>query len=131
MKKKLQITLLSSLLVVLVVSACASVATPTATVEVPPATAPATEAAAPTTAPAPATEAPAPTEAVSAAKPSEEEMLALLTEKLKGSPHTVEFVLSKEKTAEEWDKTLTTMIKFGAKINDEEKQLLIDWLVSR
>lgn len=77
------------------------------------------------------TEAPVTTEAQAGVTLTDAEMEALLTEKLKGSPHTLEFVLSQQKTREEWDKTITRMIGNGAKINAEEKQLLIDWLVSR
>ena len=62
---------------------------------------------------------------------TEEQMLAFLAEKLKGSPHTGEFILSQQKNAEEWSTTLDRMIGKGAKINAEEKQLLITWLINR
>ena len=58
------------------------------------------------------------------------EMEALITEKIKDK-HTLEFILSQEKTAEEWSETLDRMIAYGAEINPEEKTLMIDWLVSR
>jgi len=125
--KKLPITILSlSLVLILVLSACASA--PAATVAVQPTAvveAPAEPAAEPVVQPTayPIVEA--------GVMLTDAEMQALLEEKLIGSPHTLEFILSQEKNAEEWDKTITRMIGNGAKINDEEKQLLIDWLVSR
>ena len=123
--KKLPITILSiSLVLILVLSACASA--PAATqpvVEITPM--PPVEQATPVVQEPIATEVPAVVALTDA------EMQALLEEKLVGSPHTLEFILKQEKNAEEWNKTITRMIGNGAKINDEEKQLLIDWLVSR
>jgi hypothetical protein len=133
--KKLPITILSlSLVLILVLSACASA--PAATVAPQPTTAqaaPAEPVVQPTTYPVvEATEVPAEPAATEAGvKLTDAEMQALLEEKLIGSPHTLQFILSQEKTAEQWDKTITRMIGNGAKINAEEKQLLIDWLVSR
>ena len=75
----------------------------------------------------------APTEAVQEAPASEmtdAEMEALITEKIKDK-HTLEFILSQEKTAEEWSETLDRMIGYGAEISPEEKTLIIDWLVNR
>jgi biopolymer transport protein ExbD len=130
MKKQLVAFLSLSLVLIFVLSACASA--PAATVVVqPPAVQEATSA--PATQPAAeVTEAPVePTAVQAGVKLSDAEMQAFLTEKLKGSPHTLEFILKQEKNAEEWNKTITRMIGNGAKINEEEKQLLIDWLVSR
>lgn len=112
--KKQRWILLLSLLVLLVVSACASQAVTTQTTQQ--ATVAQTDAS---------------QTAAQPTQPSEEQMLALLKEKLVGSPHTVEFILSQKKTAEQWSSTLDTMISYGAKINAEEKQLLINWLVNR
>ncbi len=61
---------------------------------------------------------------------SDAEMEALITEKAKPQ-HTLEFILSQNKTAEEWSKTLDRMIDYGANISPEEKELIINWLVSR
>ena len=65
-----------------------------------------------------------------AGAPSDAEMEALIQEKLQGSPHTLSFILEENHTAEEWSVILDRMIGYGAKINAEEKQLIIDWLVS-
>lgn len=62
---------------------------------------------------------------------SDAEMEVLIQQKLQGSPHTLSFVLEENRTAEEWSEILDRMIGYGAKINAEEKQLIIDWLVSR
>ena len=60
----------------------------------------------------------------------EAEMEALILEKIEDC-HMLNFILSKTKTREEWSDTLDRMIGYGAKINDEEKERIIDWLVSR
>ena len=60
----------------------------------------------------------------------DERMLALITEKIEDC-HVLNFILSKDKTREEWSTTLDRMIGYGAKINAEEKELIIDYLVSR
>ena len=62
--------------------------------------------------------------------PDDAEMEDLITEKLEGN-HKFDFILSKSKTREEWSKTLDRMIGYGAKISPEEKEIIIDWLVSR
>jgi hypothetical protein len=61
---------------------------------------------------------------------SDAEMEALITEKI-GSNHTLDFILSQEKTAEQWSSTLDRMIGYGADINPEEKEAIIEWLVNR
>ena len=58
------------------------------------------------------------------------EMEALITEKIHDK-HTLDFILSQNKTAEEWSTTIDRMIKYGAQINEEEKALIIEWLVNR
>ena len=63
-------------------------------------------------------------------KLTDAEMEALITEKIHDK-HTLEFILSQDKTAEEWSTTIDRMIQYGAKITPEEKTLIIDWLVSR
>jgi len=61
---------------------------------------------------------------------SDAEMEALIAEKI-GNNHTLEFILSQEKTAEQWSSTLDRMIGYGADINPEEKEAIIEWLVKR
>ena len=75
----------------------------------------------------------APTDEVSPDVGSENddvEMEALITEKIEDN-HKLAFILSKNKTREEWSSTLDRMIGYGAKISAEEKERIIDWLVSR
>jgi hypothetical protein len=54
-------------------------------------------------------------------------MEALITEKAHDK-HTLEFILSQNKTAEQWSATLDVMIERGAKITPEMKTLIINWL---
>jgi len=58
------------------------------------------------------------------------QMEALISEKI-GDCHLLNFILSKNKTREEWSATIDRMIQKGAKINAEEKEIIIEWLVSR
>jgi len=58
------------------------------------------------------------------------QMEALISEKI-GDCHLLNFILSKNKTREEWSATIDRMIQKGAKINAEEKESIIEWLVSR
>ena len=58
------------------------------------------------------------------------EMEALIAEKAHDK-HTLEFILSKDFTAEEWSAILDRMIGYGAKISPEEKEAIINWLVNR
>ena len=58
------------------------------------------------------------------------QMEALILEKLQGH-HSIDVVLNASKTREEWVTTLDRMIAKGAVISDEEKTLIIDWLLSR
>ena len=55
---------------------------------------------------------------------------ALVLEKIAGQ-HTLEFVLKEKRTAEEWDEVLDRMIEYGAKINEQEKSLIIEWLLEQ
>lgn len=57
-------------------------------------------------------------------------MEALISEKIQNN-HMLAFILRQTKTAEEWDITITRMIGKGAQINDEEKEMIINWLVAR
>ena len=65
-----------------------------------------------------------------AAVMTDAEMEALIAEKAQDQ-HTLDFILSQEKTAEEWSETLDRMIGYGADISPEEKTMIIDWLVNR
>ena len=97
---------------------------------------PATEAPAITEAPVESveTEVAAPTEAVSedaqTAEPAAMDVEALILEKLAGN-HSIQRVYAAQKTREEWNTTLDRMIGYGAKISEEEKQIIIDYLLSR
>jgi hypothetical protein len=57
-------------------------------------------------------------------------MQALISEKI-GDCHMLNFILSQNKTREEWSATIDRMIGKGAQVNAEEKELIIDWLVAR
>lgn len=57
-------------------------------------------------------------------------MEALILEKLQGH-HSIDVVLNAKKTREEWVTTLDRMIAKGAIISDEEKTVIIEWLLSR
>jgi hypothetical protein len=61
---------------------------------------------------------------------TDEEMMALIAEKAKDH-HTLEFILSHDFTREEWLETINRMISYGADINAQEKEMIIDWLVNR
>jgi hypothetical protein len=54
---------------------------------------------------------------------------ALIIEKLQDH-HDAERIYSAQKTREEWNTTLDRMISYGAKISEEEKQIIIDYLLS-
>jgi hypothetical protein len=55
---------------------------------------------------------------------------ALIREKLQGH-HDISRVYSAHHTREEWNATLDRMISYGAQISEEEKQIIIDYLMSR
>jgi PBP1b-binding outer membrane lipoprotein LpoB len=57
-------------------------------------------------------------------------MQALISEKI-GGCHMLNFILRQDKTREEWSVTIDRMIGKGADVNAEEKELIIDYLVSR
>lgn len=61
---------------------------------------------------------------------TDEEMEALIKEKA-GDQHTLDFILGQNKTYDEWVVTLDRMIGYGADINEEEKELIIQWLINR
>ena len=45
--------------------------------------------------------------------------------------HSADRVFQADYTAEGWSDEIDDMIQKGAEVNEEEKQLMIDWLVSR
>jgi hypothetical protein len=55
---------------------------------------------------------------------------ALILEKLQNH-HDSDRIFTANKTREEWNATLDRMIGYGAKISEEEKQIIIDYLLSR
>lgn len=55
---------------------------------------------------------------------------ALIREKLQNH-HDIERIFSAQKSREEWVVTLDRMISYGAKISEEEKTLIIDYLMNR
>jgi hypothetical protein len=125
---------IAAFLLISILAACTSAASTPAAVPEVVQPAETTSAPAATEAVQPTVEAsqPAATEAAQAPSTlSDAEMEALILQKLQGSPHTLSFVLEENRTAEEWSEILDRMIGYGAKINAEEKQLIIDWLVSR
>jgi len=42
--------------------------------------------------------------------------------------HNLTRVMNAKKTAEEWEKTVTRMVSKGAKLTNEEQQVLVDYL---
>ena len=120
MKKTINSLLAIGLVAIFVLGACAPVAQtkPAAVVPTEPAAVAPTEPVAVV-----------PTEPAAVAL-TDAEMEALIAEKAHDK-HTLEFILSKNRTADEWSATLDKMISYGAKISPEEKILIIDWLVSR
>ena len=55
---------------------------------------------------------------------------ALIREKLAGH-HSEKRIFDATKTRDEWNTTIDRMIGYGAKINEEEKKIIIDYLLSR
>jgi hypothetical protein len=104
-------------IVILVVSACA----PTST-QNPPAPQP--------TAVSSSSSAEASTPTAPPSTKTDAEMEALIIEKTHDK-HTLDFILSQNKTAEQWSATIDIMMGNGAKITPEEKTLIINWLVGR
>lgn len=63
-------------------------------------------------------------------EPAPVDIEALVLEKIDGE-HTLEFVLKEKRTAEEWSEVLDRMIEYGAEINEQEKSLIIEWLLEQ
>ena len=55
---------------------------------------------------------------------------ALVREKLQDC-HSIDRIFNANKTREEWNTTLDRMISYGAKITNDEKNQIIDWLMAR
>jgi len=53
----------------------------------------------------------------------------LITDKC-SSCHSTSLVFSADYNEEGWSNTIDDMIEKGAKVTDEEKQIMIDWLLS-
>jgi hypothetical protein len=65
-----------------------------------------------------------------AAPTAEMDMEAFIAGKVDGH-HDLGRIFNATKTREEWEVTLDRMIGYGAKINDQEKEMIIDYLLSR
>lgn len=70
------------------------------------------------------------TQATSATSIDDSKMESMIMEKLLGH-HSIDIVLQAKHTREEWNVTLDRMIARGAPISEDEKKLIIDWLLSR
>jgi hypothetical protein len=112
-------------IVILVVSACA----PTSTQNPPAPQATAVSSSSPT-AVSSSSSAEASTPTAPPSTKTDAEMEALIIEKTHDK-HTLDFILSQNKTAEQWSATIDIMMGNGAKITPEEKTLIINWLVGR
>ncbi len=61
---------------------------------------------------------------------AEVDVEALIDEKVAGN-HDLGRIFNADKTREEWEETLDRMIGYGAKINEEEKEVIIEFLLNR
>lgn len=126
--------LIVPLLLVFLLAACAPQATPEAAPVAPAMEEPAaTEASAPAEMTNPTAEE-NPTDAATVAPPApapaEVDVEALIAEKVAGN-HDLNRIFNAQKTREEWNATLDRMIKYGAMISPEEKEIIISFLLSR
>ena len=69
-------------------------------------------------------------EAEEPAAPMDVNVEALIEERVAGK-HDLDRIFNATKTREEWNETLDRMNGYGAKISEEEKQIIIDFLLSR
>lgn len=134
MKSKLFAIIGVSLLSVMMLAACGGSSQPAVEpTSVPVVEQPAEATDVPMEAPAQAVENTAvvePTVAEEAAPAAEVDMEAFIAEKVDGH-HDLGRIFNATKTREEWEVTLDRMIGYGAKINDQEKEMIIDYLLSR
>ena len=126
--------LIVPLLLVFFLAACAPQATPEAAPVAPAMEEPAApDASAPTEMASPGAEE-KPAEAVTVAPPApapaEMDVEALIAEKVAGN-HDLDRIFNAQKTREEWSTTLDRMIRYGAKISPEEKEIIINYMLSR
>ena len=63
-------------------------------------------------------------------QPASIDTMALINEKLLGH-HDIDRILNAKHTREEWNATLDRMIRYGANISEDEKKIIIDYLLSR
>jgi ABC-type glycerol-3-phosphate transport system substrate-binding protein len=63
-------------------------------------------------------------------QPATVDAMALIQEKLQNH-HGIDWILNAKHTREEWNATLDRMIKYGANISEDEKKIIIDYLLSR
>ena len=70
------------------------------------------------------------TDAPPAQASEEMDVEALIAEKVAGN-HSLDRVFTAQKTLEEWNTTLDRMIRYGARISPEEKEIIINFLLSR
>jgi hypothetical protein len=56
--------------------------------------------------------------------------MALIQEKLQNH-HGIDRILNAKHTREEWNATLDRMFKYGANISEDEKKVIIDYLLNR
>lgn len=47
------------------------------------------------------------------------------------SCHNINIVLKAQKDKDEWEKTLDRMVDYGAKLNKEERKVLLDFLTEK
>ena len=82
----------------------------------------------PTTTESPSSEVVATGDACAAVPTPSVDVAALITEKLQNH-HAEDRIYSAVHTREEWNTTLDRMIGYGAVISEEEKQVIIDYLL--
>jgi hypothetical protein len=63
-------------------------------------------------------------------EPQEVDVEALIIERCDDC-HSADRVFQADYSQEEWSEVFDDMIQKGAKVNDEEKEIMIDWLVSQ
>ena len=80
----------------------------------------------------PAAETPSqePTEEETEATEEADEVEALIVDRCSGC-HSVDRVFRADKTEAEWAANIDRMVDYGAEVSEDEKQQMIEWLVSR
>jgi ABC-type transport system substrate-binding protein len=66
----------------------------------------------------------------SGSQPANVDAMALIQEKLQNH-HGIDRIVNAKHTREEWNATLDRMIRYGANISEDEKKIIIDYLLSR